>query len=35
MYIVSGARKKFSWGFHSAAYGGHLHLVCAVCDVTF
>jgi len=21
-------------GFHSVAYGGHLYLVCAVCDVT-
>jgi len=20
-------------GFHSVAYGGHLHLVCVVCDV--
>jgi len=20
--------------FHSLVYGGHLHLVCAVCDVT-
>jgi len=30
----SGVRRKFSWGFHSVAYGGHLYLVCAVCDVT-
>jgi len=21
-------------GFHSVAYGGHLYLVCALCDVT-
>ena len=27
-------RRKFSWGFHSVAYGGHFHLVCALCDVT-
>jgi len=28
----SGVRRKFSWGgFHSMAYGGHLHLVCALC----
>jgi len=27
--------RKFSWeGVHSVAYGGHLYLVCAVCDVT-
>jgi len=31
----SGVRRKFWWEwFHSAAYGGHLCLVCAVCDVT-
>ena len=31
----SGVRRKFSWGgFHSLAYGGHLYLVCGVCDVT-
>jgi len=31
----SGVRRKFSWGgFHSVAQGGHLYLVCAVCDVT-
>jgi len=30
----NGVRRKFPWGFHSVAYGGHLHLVCAVCDVT-
>ena len=30
-----GVRRKFSWGgVHSVAYGGHLWLVCAVCDVT-
>jgi len=34
-YASSGVRRKFSWGgFHSVAYGGHLCLVCAVCDVT-
>jgi len=27
----SGVRRKFSWGF---PYGGHLYLMCAVCDVT-
>jgi len=28
--------RKFSWwGFHLVAYGGHLYLVCAVCDVLF
>jgi len=26
--------KNFYGGFHSEAYGGHLYLVCAVCDVT-
>jgi len=31
---LSGVRRKFSWGVHSVAYGGHLHLVCALCDVT-
>ena len=31
----SGVRRKFSWGgIGSGSYGGHLHLVCAVCDVT-
>jgi len=26
--------QKFSWGgFHSVAYGGHLFLVCGLCDV--
>jgi len=31
---TSGVRRKFSWGgFHSVTYGGHLCLVCAVCDV--
>jgi len=31
----SGVRRKFSWeGVHSVGYGGHLYLVCAVCDVT-
>ena len=32
--VYSGVRRKFSWGFHSVAYGGRLYLVCAVCDVT-
>ena len=27
-------QKMFMGGFHSVAYGGHLCLVCAVCDVT-
>jgi len=33
---TSGEHRKFSWGggFHSVAYGGHLYLVWAVCDVT-
>jgi len=26
--------KHFHGGVHSVAYGGHLHLVCGVCDVT-
>ena len=31
----SGVRKKCSWGgFYSVAYGDHLHLMCAVFDVT-
>ena len=30
----SGVRRNFHGGFHSMAYGGHLCLVCAVCDVT-
>ena len=30
----SGVRRKFSWGrVSSGSYGGHLYLVCAVCDV--
>jgi len=32
--VSSGVSRKFSWGVHSVAYGGHLYLVCAVCDVT-
>ena len=33
--VASGVCRKFSWGvFHSVANGGHLRLVCAVCDVT-
>ena len=31
---ASGVRRKSSWGDHSVAYGGHLYLACAVCDVT-
>jgi len=32
---TSEVRRKFSCGsFHSVAYGGHLYLVCAFCDVT-
>jgi len=32
---ISSVRRKFSWGvFHSVAYGGHLYLVCALCDAT-
>jgi len=27
-------QKIFMGGFHSVAYGGHLYLMCAVCDVT-
>jgi len=27
-------QKIFMGVIHSEAYGGHLHLVCAVCDVT-
>jgi len=30
----SCVRRKFSWGVHSVAYGDHLYLVCAICDVT-
>ena len=31
----NGVRRKFSWGWvGSESYGGHLYLVCAVCDVT-
>jgi len=31
----SGVRRKLSWGgFHSVAYGGHLFMVCGLCDVT-
>jgi len=26
--------ENFHGGFHSVACGGHLHLVCVVCDVT-
>jgi len=32
--LHSGVRRKFSWGFILRSYGGHLYLVCAVCDVT-
>jgi len=27
-------QKFLMGGVHSVAYGGHLHLVCALCDVT-
>jgi len=27
-------QKIFMGGFHSMTYGGDLHLVCALCDVT-
>ena len=33
-HCPSGVRRKFSWGFHSVAYGGYLYFVCVVCDVT-
>jgi len=33
-YCCSGVRRKFTWGVHSVACGGHLYLVCAVRDVT-
>jgi len=26
--------ENFHGGVHSVAYGGHLYLVCAICDVT-
>jgi len=32
--VSSGVRRKLMEGFHSVAYGGHLYLVWAVCDVT-
>ena len=32
--LDSGVCRKFSWGFGSGSYGGHLYLVFAVCDVT-
>jgi len=33
--VSSGVRRKFSWGgFGSGSCGGHLYLVCTVCDVT-
>jgi len=32
--LTSGVRRKFSWGGHSVAYGGHLFVVCTLCDVT-
>jgi len=34
LYLISGVSRKFSWGVYSAAYGGHLFLVCGLCDVT-
>jgi len=30
---LSGVHRNFPWGVHSVAYGGHLYLVCYVCDV--
>jgi len=27
-------QKIFIGGFHSVAYGGHLYLMCVVCDIT-
>ena len=36
VYIQTVAyAEKFHGEFHSVAYGGHLYLVCAVCDVIF
>ena len=33
--FASGVRSNFhGGGVGSGSYGGHLHLVCAVCDVT-
>jgi len=32
--LPSGVRKNFHGGFHSVAYGGHLYLLFALCDVT-
>jgi len=32
--ISSGARRNFSWGVRSMAYGGHIYFVSAVYDVT-
>ena len=34
LVLLNGVRRKFSWGFHSVAYGRHLYLVCVICDVT-
>ena len=31
---ISGVRKNFREGVNSVTYGGHLYLVCALCDVT-
>jgi len=31
---LTGVRRKFSWGFHSVAYGGNLFVVCGLCVVT-
>jgi len=34
-FLSSGVRRKFASGrFHSVAYGGHLSLVCGLCEVT-
>jgi len=34
--LCSGVRRQFllGAGVHSVADGGHLYLVCAVCDIT-
>jgi len=33
LYIAVTYAENFNGGFHSVAYGGHLYLVYAVCDV--
>jgi len=34
VYCTVAYAENFHEGFHSVADGGHLYLVCAVCDVT-